>query len=88
LSEIEALMKELNVPPEKLVDFAAKVRTNPLSAMGAFMQLGLSMDFLSKLATIVKKDPSALSDFAKGLGMDEGAVEEAQKKAEQFFKFK
>ena len=85
MSEIEDLVKSLNIPPEKLAAFATKVRANPLSAVGAFFELGLSMEFFAKLYAIIKADPSALAEYAKGLGVDESAVAEAKKQASKLF---
>lgn len=82
MSEIAGLMQSLDIPPEKLATFATKVRSNPLAAVGAFFELGLSMEFFGKLYEIIKRDPSALSSYAKSLGMDDAAVAEAQKQAE------
>ena len=86
MSEIHELMTSLNIAPEKLQAFAGKVKSNPFAAALAFSELGLSMEFFSKLYEIVSRDPSALSEYAKSLGMDDTTVAEAQKQAEKLLK--
>ena len=86
MSEINELMESLNIEPESLASFAAKVKTNPMAAVGAFSELGLSMEFFAKLFDIIRRDPEALGAYAASLGMDASAIGEAQKQAEQLLR--
>lgn len=68
MSEIAEILKELNIPPEKLQDFAQRVQQNPMSALSLIQELKISPEVLQKLMAIIMSNPMAIANLAKEMG--------------------
>lgn len=75
MNDLVNLIKELNIPPEKMQELASAAQQNPFAAMGMVQQLGISPDLLQKLMAAVMSNPAMLFDLAKQFGVDDATLE-------------
>jgi len=68
MSEIADLIKELNIPSEKMQELAQKIQQNPMSALGMVQELNIPPAILQKIMGIIMTNPQAIESFAKEMG--------------------
>lgn len=80
MSQIANLMKQLNIPDEKLKALATALNENPMSALALVQELNIPPETLQQLMGIVMTNPASVVEFAKSLGVSDETVKEVQER--------
>ncbi|MFW7380367.1 MAG: DUF2999 family protein [Oligoflexus sp.] len=78
MSEIATLIKELNIPQEKLQEFARRLQENPMSALGMVQELNIPPAVLQKIMGIMMTNPGAIESFAREMGFTDEQLQQMQ----------
>ncbi len=78
MNDLLSLVKNLNIPPEKVKELALTAQQNPFAAMGMVQQLGVSPELLQQLMAAFMSNPAILIDLAKQFGVDETTIASAR----------
>lgn len=74
MNEIESLLKELNLPEEKLREFAQRLQANPMAAMSLVSELNIPPTVFQKIIALAMTNPSVIMDLAKKMGISEEQI--------------
>ncbi len=74
MNDLLNLIKDLNVPPEKLQELADTAQENPLAAMAMVNQLGISPEVIQKLMSSFMANPGMIFELAKQFGVDTSSL--------------
>lgn len=77
MSPLGALIKELNISPEKFAALSSAM-SNPFEAMQKIQELGIPMEFFQKAMMIMMTNPNALSELAQEMGASDDQLKSAQ----------
>jgi hypothetical protein len=80
MTEIESILKELNIPASKLQEFAQRLQANPMAAMSLVQELNIPPEIFQKIIAIAMSNPSAIVDLAKKMGMSDEQINDVQDK--------
>ena len=74
MSELQELLKSINVPEEKLQKLVAALNIDPMAAFSIVPQLGISPEILQKIMAIVMANPNAIREIAQEFGISGAAI--------------
>lgn len=84
MNDLNSLIKNLNIPPEKIQELAQTAQQNPFAVMGMLQQLGISPEMLQQLLAAVMSNPAMLFDLAKQFGVDDTVLDSVKQKLPGF----
>lgn len=78
MQNIEELIRELNIPAEKLQELAQRMSANPMAAMSMVQELQIPPETFQKIIAAVMANPMAILDLAKKFGVDQGQIKSVE----------
>lgn len=84
MNDLNSLIKNLNIPPEKIQELAQTAQQNPFAVMGMIQQLGISPEMLQQLMAAVMSNPAMLFDLARQFGVNEQVLDSVKQKLPGF----
>lgn len=75
---LEEIIKELNIPPEKLQEMAQRMSANPMAAMSMVQELNIPPEAFQKMIAAVLANPSSILEMAKKFGVDDKNLQEVE----------
>lgn len=82
MSEIAELIKQLNIPPEKMQQLVSQLQANPMAALSIVKDLSIPPEVMQKIVAIMVSNPSAIIDFAKNSGFGDDQLEMVESQME------
>ena len=77
MSGLFEMLKELDIPEDKLQEIAAAAKENPMAAMGAIQEY-FTPEMIQKFMAFSMSNPDALGDLASQAGISEEKLQEAK----------
>lgn len=83
MSDIASVLKELNIPEEKLKEFSQRLSANPMAAMSLVQELQIPPELFQRIIAIAMTNPSAILAFAKQMGVADESIKKVEDQLNQ-----
>jgi hypothetical protein len=78
MSDIASILKELNIPEEKLKEFSQRLGSNPMAAMSLVQELNIPPELFQRIIALAMTNPSAILAFAKQMGVSDDSIKQVE----------
>ncbi len=83
MNPIIQILKELNVSDDKINELFQVLTENPMMAMGIIGTLGVPIEKLRPIMSLVMTEPNLIKEAVEELGLDFSKVEAAKEKLKE-----